>query len=44
MEEEKSKKTVDMIHGTLGDKMLKVAVPLALTGILQQLFKVVQML
>jgi len=38
MEEEKSKKTVDMIHGTLGDKMLKVAVPLALTGILQQLF------
>jgi putative MATE family efflux protein len=38
MEEEKSRKTVDMIHGTLGDKMLKVAVPLALTGILQQLF------
>ncbi len=33
-----SRKMVDMTHGTLGDKMMKVAIPLALTGILQQLF------
>lgn len=38
MEEKSKKKSVDMIHGTLGNKMLRVAIPLAMTGILQQLF------
>jgi putative MATE family efflux protein len=31
-------RNVDMLHGTLWDKILIVALPLALTGILQQLF------
>lgn len=31
-------KTVDMTHGRLGKKILFFALPLALTGILQQLF------
>ena len=29
---------IDMLHGTLWDKILRFAIPLALTGILQQLF------
>lgn len=29
---------VDMINGSLGDKIIKYAIPLAVTGILQQLF------
>lgn len=29
---------MDMINGTLGDKIIKYAIPLAVTGILQQLF------
>lgn len=31
-------KRVDMTNGTLGDKIIKYAIPLAITGILQQLF------
>lgn len=29
---------MDMINGTLGDKIIKYAIPLAITGVLQQLF------
>ena len=29
---------IDMLHGSLADKILLFALPLALTGILQQLF------
>lgn len=29
---------MDMINGSLGDKIIKYAIPLAVTGILQQLF------
>ena len=29
---------MDMINGSLGDKIIRYAVPLAATGILQQLF------
>lgn len=29
---------MDMIHGSLGDKIIRYAIPLAATGILQQLF------
>lgn len=32
------KSRMDMINGTLGDKIIKYAIPLAVTGILQQLF------
>ncbi|MCM1284901.1 MAG: MATE family efflux transporter [Acetobacter sp.] len=32
------KKQMDMINGSLGDKIIKYAIPLAVTGILQQLF------
>lgn len=32
------KSRMDMINGSLGDKIIKYAVPLAVTGILQQLF------
>lgn len=32
------KKQIDMINGSLGDKIIKYAIPLAVTGILQQLF------
>lgn len=38
MEEEESSKGMDMLHGTIGNKLLYFAVPLAATGILQQLF------
>ena len=31
-------KRVDMTNGTLGDKIIKYTIPLAITGILQQLF------
>ena len=34
----KQKKSIDMLHGTLWDKILLVAVPLACTAALQQLF------
>ena len=30
--------SIDMIHGSLGDKIFRFALPLAVTGILQQLF------
>ncbi|MBR1737986.1 MAG: MATE family efflux transporter [Firmicutes bacterium] len=33
-----NKKRIDMLNGSLWDKILKFALPLALTGILQQLF------
>ena len=29
---------MDMIHGSLGDKIIRFALPVAATGILQQLF------
>ena len=29
---------MDMINGSLGDKIIKYAIPLAVTGVLQQLF------
>lgn len=29
---------IDMINGPLGDKIVKYAIPLAVTGVLQQLF------
>ena len=32
------KSRMDMINGSLGDKIIKYAIPLAVTGILQQLF------
>lgn len=32
------KKQIDMINGSLGNKIIKYAIPLAVTGILQQLF------
>ncbi|MDE6314237.1 MAG: MATE family efflux transporter [Lachnospiraceae bacterium] len=32
------KNQVDMVNGTLGDKIIRYAIPLAATGILQQLF------
>lgn len=32
------KKNIDMLHGSLWDKILMYAIPLAVTGILQQLF------
>ena len=32
------KNDIDMLHGTIGDKLMKFALPLAATGILQQLF------
>ena len=32
------KDRMDMIHGSLGDKIIRYAIPLAVTGILQQLF------
>lgn len=32
------KKSMDMINGSLGDKIIKYAIPLAATGVLQQLF------
>ena len=38
MEEESSSRSMDMLHGTIGDKLLYFAIPLAATGILQQLF------
>ncbi len=31
-------KSMDMINGSLGDKIIKYAIPLAVTGVLQQLF------
>ena len=34
----KQKQTMNMIEGSLGDKILRFAVPLAITGILQQIF------
>ena len=30
--------SMDMVNGSLGDKIIKYAIPLAVTGILQQLF------
>ena len=38
MEMLKMKNNMDMLHGTIGDKLMRFAVPLAATGILQQLF------
>lgn len=35
---EKVRKRIDMVNGSLGDKILEFAVPLAFTGILQQVF------
>lgn len=32
------KKQIDMVNGSLGNKIIKYAIPLAVTGILQQLF------
>lgn len=32
------KKSIDMLNGPLGPKMIRFAIPLALTGVLQQLF------
>lgn len=32
------KSRVDMVNGSLGDKIIKYAIPLAVTGVLQQLF------
>lgn len=29
---------MDMINGSLGDKIIRYAIPLAITGVLQQLF------
>lgn len=38
MEEEVSSKEMDMLHGSIGDKILLFTIPLAATNILQQLF------
>ena len=38
MKKEKDRHAIDMIHGSLGSKIFLFALPLALTGILQQLF------
>ena len=32
------KQKMDMLHGSIGDKLMQFAIPLALTGILQQFF------
>ena len=32
------KKEIDMLHGSIADKILQFAIPLAITGILQQVF------
>lgn len=32
------KKSMDMVNGSLGDKIVRYAIPLAVTGVLQQLF------
>jgi len=37
----KSRSGMDMLHGSLWDKILAVAVPLACTAVLQQLFNAV---
>lgn len=34
---------MDMINGSLGDKIIKYAIPLAVTGVLQQLFNAVDL-
>lgn len=36
--ERRMEKQMDMINGSLGDKIIKYAIPLAVTGVLQQLF------
>ena len=36
--ENEMKNDMDMLHGSIGDKIMKFALPLAATGILQQLF------
>ncbi len=36
--EKKTRHEIDMIHGSIGDKILLFVLPLAVTGILQQLF------
>ncbi len=33
-----SKRSIDLLHGPLAGKVLKFALPLAMTGILQQLY------
>lgn len=35
---------IDMINGPLGDKIVKYAIPLAVTGVLQQLFNAADLL
>ena len=38
LERIRQSREMDMIHGSLGDKIIRFALPVAATGILQQLF------